>query len=156
MQRDREIRDNSNTGGSPFDDLGGFGFPGSMFPSLFGGKDPFSDPFFTTRHSSLFGSDVFSSSNPGNLQHTTRSKGPVIEELDSDAEEVPDAMEEDKGTDATWGNRNPIVEHPEDQSHGKRGILLFLVLAIGVLLAYNFSGFGRPGKEYEQSKRYNI
>ncbi|KAI3444693.1 hypothetical protein Pfo_001358 [Paulownia fortunei] len=121
MQRDGEVRENSNTSGSPFDSFGGFGFRGSMFPSIFEGKDPFDDPFFTRPYGSLFGSKIISSSSPGNLQHTSRSKGPVIEELDSDNEGVPEEKEDDDVTDAAWGNRNPLVEHPEDQAndHGK-------------------------------------
>ncbi|KAG8391656.1 hypothetical protein BUALT_Bualt01G0210000 [Buddleja alternifolia] len=114
MQRDREVRGNSN----PFDSLGGFGFRGSMFPSMFGGNDPFDDPFFTRPFGSVFGSNMFSSGSPSNLQHSSRPKGLLIQELDSDDEEMPEAEEEGGATDAA--NRNPLVEHPEDQSsdHG--------------------------------------
>lgn len=116
MQREREARENSGTAGRQFDSFGSFGFQGSIF----GGKDPFADPFFSRPHGSLFGSDMSSSSNPGNMQPTSKPKGPVIEELDSDAEGAPEDEESDVGS-AAWTNRNPLVEHPEDQGndHGK-------------------------------------
>ncbi|KAK6162509.1 hypothetical protein DH2020_002350 [Rehmannia glutinosa] len=103
-------RENSN---NTFDS--GFGFPGSIFG---GGRDPFDDPFFARPYGSLFGSNLFSSSSRGNLQQTGQSKGPVIEELDSDDEGEP---VENDATNAAWRNRNPLVEHPEDQAneHGK-------------------------------------
>ncbi|XP_011090624.1 uncharacterized protein LOC105171251 isoform X2 [Sesamum indicum] len=122
MQRDREVRENSTTSGGPFVNSGDFGFRGSTFPSIFGGKDPFDDPFFTRPFGGLFGSDVYSSGAPAdNLQHANRSKGPVIEELDSDAEGELEKKQENDVTDATWANKNPLVEHPEDQDndHGK-------------------------------------
>ncbi|KAK6162597.1 hypothetical protein DH2020_002438 [Rehmannia glutinosa] len=109
MQGNRE--NSNNTWGSPFDS--GFGFPGSIFG---GGRDPFDDPFFARPYGSLFGSNLFSSSSRGNLQQTGQSKGPVIEELDSDDEGEP---VENDATNAAWRNRNPLVEHPEDQANGK-------------------------------------
>lgn len=119
MQRDREVRENSNTSGDPFVNFGDFGFRGSMFPSIFGGKDPFDDPFFTRPFGGGFGSDMSSSRGPGNLQHANRSKGPVIEELDSDPEGELEKEEEDDVSDAAWANKNPLVEHPDDQDNGK-------------------------------------
>lgn len=118
MQRDREVRENSRTAGRQFDSFGSFGFHGSIF----GGKDPFDDPFFSHPRDSLFGSDKISSTSPGNVQPTSRLKGPVIEELDSDAEDAPEDEEHAAGN-ATWTNKNPLVEHPEDQGndHGTNG-----------------------------------
>lgn len=87
------------------DNLGSFGFQGSMF----GGKDPFDDPFFSRPHGSLDKSNV------------SKPKGPVIEELDSDAEDE----ESDVGSVA-WTNRNPLVEHPEDEGNGNKICFLFL------------------------------
>ncbi|GFP82256.1 hypothetical protein PHJA_000368800 [Phtheirospermum japonicum] len=115
MQGDRE------KSGSPFDS--GFGFGGSMLPSVFGGKDPFDDPFFSRPFGSLFGSSTnFSSDRTVDMQHT-RSKGPVIQELDSDdeGELVEKQKEDDDVSDTPCRNRNPLVEHPEDQAndHGK-------------------------------------
>ncbi|XP_057807394.1 uncharacterized protein LOC131022042 isoform X2 [Salvia miltiorrhiza] len=114
MQSNREVREDSRAAGRQFDSSGSFGFPDSMFSSIFGGKDPFDDPFFSRSHGSLFGSDNVSSGNPGNVQHTSRSKGPVIEELDSDGEGAPEDEENDAGS-ASWTNKNPLVEHPDDQ-----------------------------------------
>ncbi|KAK4414685.1 hypothetical protein Salat_2881500 [Sesamum alatum] len=116
MQRDRGVRQNSTTSGGPFVNSGDFGFRGSMFPSIFGGKDPFDDPFFSRPFGGLFGSDISSSGGPANLQqHANRSKGPVIEELDSDA---AGELEKKQENDAAWANKNPLVEHPEDQDNG--------------------------------------
>ncbi|KAL6499374.1 hypothetical protein OROHE_026037 [Orobanche hederae] len=117
MQEGREVRENSNTSRSRFDS--GFGFGGSMFPSIFGGRDPFDDPFFTRPFDSMFGPSTFSSNNPANLQ-PTRSSGPKIEELDSDDEVEGVEKQDNDATDAAWRNRNPLVEHPEDQTddHG--------------------------------------
>lgn len=113
MQSNREVRENSRTGDRQFDSFGSFGFHGSMFPSIFGGRDPFDDPFFTRPHGSLFSSD----NSPRNVEPTSRSKGPVIEELDSDDEGAPENEGNDTSS-AAWANSNPLVEHPEDQGDG--------------------------------------
>lgn len=113
MQGNREVRENSRTGGRQFDSFGSFGFHGSMFPSIFGGRDPFDDPFFTRPHGSLFSSDHSSR----DVDPASRSKGPVIEELDSDDEGATENEENDTSS-AAWANRNPLVEHPEDQGDG--------------------------------------
>ncbi|CAA3018875.1 Hypothetical predicted protein [Olea europaea subsp. europaea] len=133
MQRGREVRENSsNNSGSAFDDFEGFGFSGSMFPSIFGGRDPFDDPFFTRPFGSMFGSSAFGSNSAhGESRHASasRSKGPIIEELDSDDERVvedkghdvnTDGDNEDKFKENAWSNRNPLVEHPEDQTRDHR------------------------------------
>ncbi|KAL2553010.1 uncharacterized protein Fot_06629 [Forsythia ovata] len=125
MQRGREVRENSlSNSGSAFDSFGGFGFRGSMFPSIFGGRDPFDDPFFTRPFGSMFDSN----SAHGESRHTSasRSKGPVIEELDSDDERAVEDEEghdvndvgdkKDKFKENAWSNRNPLVEHPEDET----------------------------------------
>ncbi|KAL6494071.1 hypothetical protein OROGR_031980 [Orobanche gracilis] len=115
MQEGVEVRKNANTSRSQFDS--GFGFGGSMFPSLFGGSGPFDDPFFTRPFGSMFEPSTFSSNNPANLQ-PIRSSRPKIEELDS-AEEVEGVeKQENDATDAALRNRNPLVEHPEDQTDG--------------------------------------
>ncbi|GAA0170058.1 hypothetical protein LIER_24404 [Lithospermum erythrorhizon] len=62
---------------------------------IFGRKDPFNDPFFTTPTGSLFGSGR-SSNIPG---HVDNSKGPVIEELDSDDERELQENEGVEGAD---------------------------------------------------------
>ncbi|KAL8460920.1 hypothetical protein ACS0TY_032426 [Phlomoides rotata] len=87
-----------------------------MFPSIFGG-DPFDDPFFSRPYSSLFGPDTFMSNSHSNLQQTNKLKAPEIKEIDSDAEEELGEHEEDDAGGAAWSNRNPLVEHPEDQTN---------------------------------------
>ncbi|XP_073286783.1 uncharacterized protein [Primulina huaijiensis] len=115
MQRRREVRNNFSRPSSPFDD---FGFPGG-FPSIFGGRDPFDDPFFTHSFGTSFGPSMFSTPTTGNVQHRSRLSGPVIEEFDvvDDDESVleQNGYGHDSSTHAARVNRNPIVEHPEDQ-----------------------------------------
>ncbi|XP_042038726.1 uncharacterized protein LOC121784611 [Salvia splendens] len=111
MKGDREeVREESRAAGRQLDGFDSTGFHGSMFPSIFGGKDPFDDPFFSRPHGAFFGSGKISSGNPGNVQPMSRSKGLVIEELDSDAED-----EENDVRSPSWANNNPLVEHPDDQ-----------------------------------------
>ncbi|XP_042012130.1 uncharacterized protein LOC121760546 [Salvia splendens] len=111
VQSDREkVREESRAAGRQLDTFDNIGFHGSMFPSIFGGKDPFDDPFFSRPHGALFGSHKISSGNPGNVQPMSRSKGLVIEKLDSDAEDVENDVRR-----PSWANNNPLVEHPDDQ-----------------------------------------
>lgn len=109
MQRDR----NSNPRDFRFDDISGFGFGASMFPGIFGGKDPFDDPFFSRPRGNSFGSGSFRSNSDSNLQQRGKLKAPVIRELNSDSEED---MDDARGADSS--NRNPRVEHPDDQPNG--------------------------------------
>ncbi|GER31238.1 hypothetical protein STAS_07228 [Striga asiatica] len=116
MAGHREARKNPNSLG------GDFGFGGSTFTSVFAGNDPFHDPFFTSPFS-MFGSNTFSSGGPANFQHA-KPKGPVIQELDSDDDDEVQMLnkEGDVNDAADWRNKNPLVEHPEDQAnedHGK-------------------------------------
>lgn len=106
MQKDREVGDNIY-GSRGFGDFGGFGlFHRSMMkPSLFGGRDPFDDPFFTDPFESMWGpSSTAASSRP--MQKTSIEKEVVIEELDSD----------DEGTHQKIFRSplEPSVEHPDD------------------------------------------
>ncbi|GAV92207.1 hypothetical protein CFOL_v3_35588, partial [Cephalotus follicularis] len=101
-----------------FRGFGNFGFHRSMMPSLFGGRDPFDDPFFTRPFGSMFESSMFGprSASADRLQ-LDGEKGIVIEELNSDGE-----GEEDKGTEAekyihqknSGSGKEPSVEHPDD------------------------------------------
>ncbi|XP_073126547.1 uncharacterized protein [Henckelia pumila] len=112
MQRGREFSNNFNRPSRPFDD---FGFPGG-FPSIFGGRDRFDDPFFTRPFSTSFEPSVFSTRAPGSVRHGSRLSGPVIEELEDDDESVSERNGCDQdNTHAACANRNPVVEHPEDQ-----------------------------------------
>lgn len=109
MKGDNGAKENYNASG------GRFGLLRSI-SNIFQGKDTSNSSFLKRTFSNLFGSDLTSSSGPDNLQHESRSQGPVIEELDGDAEGVPEDKKDRNDTDA---NRNPIVELPEDQEEGK-------------------------------------
>lgn len=91
---------------------------------LFGGRDPFDDPFFTRPSGNLFGSSMSGSAAAHDPTRAHRSKGPVIQELDSDSEQLlrenveasGEGKSNDKYQENAWANRNPHVEHPDDQS----------------------------------------
>ncbi|KAL5815268.1 hypothetical protein ACOSQ3_026058 [Xanthoceras sorbifolium] len=59
MQRGRGGRDPFSDFGDPLGGFGGFGAPGSLMSSVFGGRDPFDDPFFTRPFGGMFGSSFF-------------------------------------------------------------------------------------------------
>lgn len=129
----------------PFSGFGGFGAMGghqSMLSSVFGGRDPFDDPFFTRPLGNPFGSmfesgffggngNPFIGAHPaGFIQQQepqpNKRRGPVIEELVSDDENV-----EDEGVQKTKDNhprkhpklaREPYVEIPDDESDGGKNI----------------------------------
>lgn len=110
MQKGREIQDNIFDSSKDFRGFGDFGFHRSMMPSLFGGRDPFDDPFFTQPFHSMFGS----SSASGTMQKPSKEKGIVIEELGSDDEECNDFLETGDKEDVV----EPSVEHPDDDVNG--------------------------------------
>ncbi|KAG5538563.1 hypothetical protein RHGRI_019221 [Rhododendron griersonianum] len=124
MQRDRERAESNNSGG-PFDGFGGFGGFGpqrSIMSSIFGGRDPFDDPFFTRPFGSMFGSSMFNSGSPfRESPQISSSKEPIIEELQSDdeEEESDDTGAEGKGVTKRHkheeSNKQPHVEHPDDK-----------------------------------------
>lgn len=127
--------------GNPFF---GFGDPFAGFggmPSLFGGRDPFDDPFFTPPFggvfsgspfmdlnpfgSSLFGprASPFINEQPPRIHEprpslTNHSRGPIIEELNSDDEiEQLDAEDSKKENPQRHGRSEiePYIEHPDDE-----------------------------------------
>lgn len=101
MQRERGGRNDIFGMGDPFGNFRGFG----MMPSLFGGRDPFDDPFFTRPFGSMFeppSSAIRDASSAGG------AKGVVIEEVISDDEGG-------KEKDVNIGSgKEPSVEHPDD------------------------------------------
>ncbi|XP_019191494.1 PREDICTED: uncharacterized protein LOC109186035 [Ipomoea nil] len=125
-------------GRDPFSGFGdGFGHHRSLMPSVFGGRDPFDDPFFQhpfggMLESSSFGANrdpfVGLSPNVFHEQQTIqppRSRGPIIEELSSD----DDNDEEEKGTEKNDNTRKqrqrrsinePFVEVPDDEIGERR------------------------------------
>lgn len=98
---------------------------------LFGGKDPFDDPFFTRPFGSSFGSTMFDANAPSRgSSHADKVKGLIIEELECDDGNIydkegmdGDGVKRDKYQQSASTNENPLVEHPEDQTDGKFKIL---------------------------------
>lgn len=91
--------------------------------SIFGGRDPFDDPFFTRPFPKLSQSSMLHPTTPADhLQQFANSNGPVIQEIDMDDEgEVELEPAEEDGVNGSeeernrdYANRNPLVEHPED------------------------------------------
>lgn len=128
MQRNRENRDDDMKSGNMFD---AFRARTSTMPSIFGGRDPFDDPFFTRPFGSISGSGMFNTSGQFcNASQVSGMKGPVIEELSSEDEEQEE--EEDGGQDGSakrercqapnvdFSNKDPIVEHPDDEDNDKQ------------------------------------
>lgn len=125
MQSNRENSDDEMKTANLFD---GFRARTSMMPSIFGGRDPFDDPFFTRPFGSISGSGLFNTSGSfSNSSQVSGMKGPVIEELCSEDE---GEEEEDGGRDESaknekceapnvdCSNKDPIVEHPDDKDNG--------------------------------------
>ncbi|KAL0324413.1 UNVERIFIED_CONTAM: hypothetical protein Scaly_2408400 [Sesamum calycinum] len=124
--------------GDPFGGFGSFGSFGgqrNLISSFFGGRDPFDDPFFTRPFGSMFESDFFGSTggplmNPhasGFLEHQpaqfNRSRGPIIEELNSDDEkDEKESGKEKKENPRKHGrsSREPLVEDPDDEATEKK------------------------------------
>ncbi|BAT97750.1 hypothetical protein VIGAN_09128500 [Vigna angularis var. angularis] len=113
MQKGREVRDGIFEPRG-FGDFGGFGFHERMMPSLFGGRDPFDDPFFRDPFDSLFGSNSASRA----MQNPNREKGVVIEELDSD--DCPQDGDNDFDQKKSRSTVEPSVEHPDDDDVSER------------------------------------
>lgn len=126
MERGREGRNDLSGMGDFFGGFSGFGSFGfnrnMMMPSLFGGRDPFDDPFFTRPFGSMFENSSFGpSATPSSAVETVESKGVVIEELDSDdergMEEGNGCQKEDKNNIHSGSNKEPSIEHPDDDDH---------------------------------------
>jgi hypothetical protein len=138
MDRGRDGRGDFFGAGDPF---AGFGRLGSSMPSLFGGRDPFDDPFFTQPFGGrmggpgMFGPSLFGPMGgpPGMFgafgprdgfleQAPPRSSNggrPVITEID-------DEEEEDVGRDGEQATRHEAyVQEPDDGNDGRLGWYLF-------------------------------
>ncbi|KAM1027890.1 hypothetical protein ACFX2A_041596 [Malus domestica] len=119
MQSERDTRDGVSRSHGLFDSFQGFGSRRSMFPSLFGGRDPFGDPFFSRPIGSIFESSMFSPSSvssdtPGSGRANKISvsgKEPSIDHPD----DVVDA--ERKSKDVTYRNDRNNVEGAQSQGH---------------------------------------
>lgn len=106
------------------DPFGGrFGNSGGFRGSLFGGRDPFDDPFFSRPFEDLLETNTFSSGPEGasfsnNAQKNNGGRGLTIEELPSD-EDVEERKYIGIGEEHTTSSENkPSVEHPDDDSDG--------------------------------------
>lgn len=123
VRRDNVYESNGarNSGGfSPF----GFG-RNMMMPSLFGGRDPFDDPFFSDPFGSMRGPSFASRA----MQNTSRDKGVVIQELGSD----------DEGTNTSFPQTGePSVEHPDDDDDDHVNSNIFILF----LFCHFFNIFG--------------
>ncbi|KAL8216639.1 hypothetical protein R6Q57_023476 [Mikania cordata] len=134
--------------------LFGFGDPFSSFggiPDLFGGRNPFDDPFFTRPFGGMFSSgplgspfmdfNPFGSSflgpraSPFMVEQAPRiresipslpnnSRGPIIEELNSDDEEEQHDVEDGKNMHSgeyVRSETQPYIVHPDDfEAHVER------------------------------------
>ncbi|KAK4267780.1 hypothetical protein QN277_024515 [Acacia crassicarpa] len=122
MQRRRENSEKmfgSRNSFGDFGDIGGFGSHRSMLSNLFGGRDPFDDPFFTRPFDSIFGPT--SSSAQRNTQNMNKDKGVVIKELDSDDEgDVNYSENGDEEKKHSRSTMEPSVEHPDDDDVHER------------------------------------
>lgn len=102
-------------GGSFGGRLGNLGGFGAFRGSLFGGRDPFDDPFFSRPFEDLLEPNTFTSSASfSNPQENNGGRGLTIEELPSDEEKDTGSDEEHTSLE-----NQPSVEHPEDDSDGK-------------------------------------
>ncbi|KAL3647268.1 hypothetical protein CASFOL_008236 [Castilleja foliolosa] len=119
--------------GDPFGNFGGFGGQRSLTSSLFGGMDPFDDfasPFGNMFDSNFFGFNRGPFMNPhasGFLEQQppqpNRSRGPVIEELNSDDEVDENGSGKEKKENPRKHGRSgkePFVEDPNDEATEKK------------------------------------
>nr|XP_010940972.1 myeloid leukemia factor 1 isoform X2 [Elaeis guineensis] len=139
MQRGRGGRDDFFGFGDPFAGFGGFGRPGSLMSSFFGGRDPFDDPFFTRPFGSLMGPSMFGpsifdergsffgqTSNAGFLEQAPppKPKGPIVEELSSDDEEgdeeKTDMLNKGNPRKHSSSNKEPYVQDPDEETEEKK------------------------------------
>ncbi|KAJ8748881.1 hypothetical protein K2173_013314 [Erythroxylum novogranatense] len=116
MQKERSGRNGLFGLGDSFGAFRGF----NTMPSLFGGRDPFDDPFFTRPSGSMFESSKFQhdSHATGDASDVYREKGVVIEEVTSDGEdedgEAQTMNKKNNHREHFCSNEEPSVEHPDD------------------------------------------
>lgn len=134
MQRHRGVGYPFFDVGHPFSDFGDFGSFGpstSLLSNFFGGRDPFDDPFFSRPfggmlESSLFGpmgfsfpgmrpSEFLDDYTPG----PRKSRGPIIEELNSDDEKEDTKDEIENPRKRGRSNNDPYMEDLADEVKGK-------------------------------------
>ncbi|CAL9189502.1 unnamed protein product [Musa hybrid cultivar] len=134
MQRGRGGRDDFFGFGDPFAGFGGFGRPGSLISSFFGGRDPFDDPFFTQPFGSMMGPSMLGpsmfagrgslfgeTSNAGFLEQAppvNKSKGPIIQELSDDDDggegEKADKEQKENPRKHSRTSKEPFVQDSDE------------------------------------------
>ncbi|KAK4802338.1 hypothetical protein SAY86_000541 [Trapa natans] len=114
-----------------FSGFGGLGSHRSLISSFFGGGDPFDDPFFTQPFGGMMGSNVFGSMpspfmevHPaGFIEHhppvAKRSRGPIIEELNSDNEQEADQCGEGNPRKHPRSINGPHIDAPSEEDEGR-------------------------------------
>lgn len=145
MQKGREVQDNVFKSRG-FGDFGGFGFHKSMtMPSLFGGRDPFDDPFFTHPLDNMRNPSSTSSRSMQKSEKTSREKGVVIKELDSDDEDI-DSFDEK----FLRSSMEPSVEHPDDDDVNGNVFDLLFIMSLDILTNLEIVEYGSylPDKLY--------
>ncbi|XP_074263189.1 uncharacterized protein LOC141585999 [Silene latifolia] len=95
-------------GRSPFDLFGDFG-------SSIHGRNPFDDPFFTTRP---FDSAFYRSNPVSGSRSVVPPSEPVIQELSSDDDEDGRENEGDEDLKNARRSNEPFVNHPDEESDG--------------------------------------
>ncbi|WOL13056.1 myeloid leukemia factor 1-like [Canna indica] len=144
MQRGRGGRDEFFGMGDPFAGFGGFGRPGSLMPSFFGGRDPFDDPFFTQPFGGMLGPNMFGrnmfppsmfpsqqslfseTSNAGFLEQpppVNKSRGPIIQELSDDdegEEGKSDKEQKENPRKHSRTSKEPLVQDPDEAVEEKK------------------------------------
>lgn len=140
MEKGRGGRDDLYNSSDSFPRSSGFGSLrpfGSMIPSLFGGRDPFDDPFFSHPFRSSFGHNTFGRPAPSPEVHpseslneaaqTYKAVGPIIEELSSDDEGEGEGQgqgdgnrQADKENSPHRSSKEPFVEHVDEGADVER------------------------------------
>lgn len=103
MQTEGQNRD------EPISGRGGFSSHRGMLSSIFGGRDPFDDPFFNRPFKNMLEPSIVHTRGAlDDFPHpnTSNSMGLVIEELDTDDE--PEGRNNHSG-------KGPLIEHPDDE-----------------------------------------
>ncbi|KAL1201675.1 hypothetical protein V5N11_006218 [Cardamine amara subsp. amara] len=136
-------RDPFNFDGGPFGGFGGpfggsFGGPNgppNLMSNFFGGRDPFSDPFFTQPFGGgMFQPNFFGPSMnpfagmrgpPGFIENNqppgpSRSRGPVIEEIESDDEKLGEGDREKKRNLGKHGRSSSEAEAENTRAEERR------------------------------------
>ncbi|CAK9144276.1 unnamed protein product [Ilex paraguariensis] len=117
-----------------FGGFGGFGGQRNLLSGVFGGRDPFDDPFFTRPFGGMFESGFFGPTGSpfmdahasGFLEHQpsqpNRSRGPIIEELNSDDEQEGGGVKGKKDNPSKRGrlSKEPYVEDPDDEAEERK------------------------------------